>query len=51
MGLYKLLVKGARQVVTVRGDGAVSSLRGREMQHVDVIKAKGDDGVSVLADR
>ncbi|XP_022300190.2 putative imidazolonepropionase [Crassostrea virginica] len=51
MGLYKLLVKGARQVVTVRGDGAVSSLRGREMQHVDVIEAKGDDGASVLADR
>lgn len=51
MGAYKLLVKGAKQVVTVRNDENVRVLRGKEMQHVDIIKAKGKDGVSILVDR
>lgn len=51
MGAYKLLVKGAKQVVTVRNDENVRVLRGKEMQHVDIINAKGEDGVSILVDR
>lgn len=51
MGVYKLLVKGAKQVVTVRNDGNILVLRGKEMQHVDIIDAKGEDGVSILVDR
>lgn len=50
MGVYKLLVKGAKQVVTVRNDGNIRVLRGKEMQHVDIIDAKGEDGVSILVD-
>nr|XP_011420937.2 probable imidazolonepropionase [Crassostrea gigas] len=50
MGAYKLLVKGAKQVVTVRNDENVRVLRGKEMQHVDIINAKGKDGVSILVD-
>lgn len=51
MGVYKLLVKGAKQVVTVRNDGNIRVLRGKEMQHVDIIDAKGEDGISILVDR
>ncbi|XP_062611557.1 probable imidazolonepropionase [Saccostrea cucullata] len=48
MGVYKLLVKGAKQIVTIRNDSGVRVLRGKEMGHVDVIEAKDGDGACIL---
>lgn len=51
MGAYKLLVKGAKQIVTIRNDSDIRVLRGKEMQHVDIIEAEDGDGTCILVDR
>ncbi|XP_048741055.2 probable imidazolonepropionase [Ostrea edulis] len=50
MGAYKLLVKGAKQIVTIRNDSDIRVLRGKEMQHVDIIEAEDGDGTCILVD-
>lgn len=50
MSQYKLLVRSAKQVVTVRNNG-VWVVRGKDMQTVDIVDGDGNDGVNVLVNR
>ncbi|VDI75746.1 imidazolonepropionase [Mytilus galloprovincialis] len=47
MSQYKLLVRSAKQVVTVRNDGA-KVVCGKDMQAVDIIDGDDNDGVNIL---
>ena len=47
---YKLLVKGAKQVVQVRKDGK-EKLCGKDMQRLDILEGNEESGISILVDR
>lgn len=50
MSQYKLLIQSAKQVVVVRSNGE-KVVQGKDMQKLDILESKEDDGINILINR